>query len=637
MKIKVIKKFIFFLFAFTAVTYVTAWAENSVAIPSPFLNQDAEGIDGNLRKLDGAWFYNVLSGSNGIEYSEYADENFNFTATQYKQGDKKLWTHGGWFDAKAEATDITVSTWIYMSDFLNATSNSRGSRIFSLDGGQLADGAKLNGDTRDLGLEVRKDGSLWFKARAYDEGGNAIGEKNIEERIGTYQYPMTWSEDYKYDFTTDNGGSLTESYIDGVISDCPTAEQARWVFASASIKYDEENQKMLYSIYIDGKCLLKNKELNLNAGTSPRKITQVNLETWGGIAPEIKKYARFKMYNEALTDMQIRLIYESEKNYFTDKGVPVSVSKTELLDKNQKRVYGAYSRVKYISAVLETAEADSISGIACLKLKKDGSDDLYVKLMPFEISNSAACVCLFDISDVLVKESLTAEVMVLESLQSLYPLADKVVSRISSPAETIFSDLMNGAVSEEWQTEGEWNISSMTDGVAFNSLNASIVYPIYGTDTSAELSLSDISVGDDGYFMLMLRGIPNKWFGTQCVLAGISGQNTLKIIKRYWNGKTLFDNVLAETEFTPSSSNVIRAEAIDNKLSLYVDGSKLLTAEDEYMPILFGYTGIYSSNAVGNMRSFEYKKLEDSQGGEYDNLLGGGFGEDKELLEKYYN
>lgn len=627
-----IKKLSILLLSAVMFASMPAYAEENTSAPQPFIDQDGEGIDGNLRNLAGADFRNVISGSLGVEYSEYAKSNFNFTATQYHQGTNKMWLHYGQFNAPAETNDVTISTWVNMSNFIIINKDPRGTRIFSLNG---ASGVAATDS--DFGLEVRKDGTLWLRAIVYDENGNRLG--GIEKSDGKYRWPMTWSTDYKYDFAKTEPGKteVTEADIDGFIEAVPGDGTNRWMFASATMKYDEANHKMIYNVYLNGEHVFKDVEVAWESDATPRKMKATKLETWGGVSPELKKYARLKMYNGDLSEKQIRMIYECEKGYFRDNNRPVAVSKIDFFDKNRNRVHGEYGKARYIGVSLDTDEEGTFDGILVLSMQKGTDPISYVRMTPCEVSKTSSQIYYFDISDVFIDEQWTLNVMFWESLQSLFPFANKSETPAKFSVGTIFTDSINDNVSGMWETDGNWNFDFTAETTAFNATDAVMTFPERGTDISAEIAVSDMNINDDGYFMLMVRGNPNVWFGEQCYLAGFSGQNKLAIVKRYWNNKTLTDKILAETEFSAASNTVLKVEAIDRTITLFADDTKILSVEDETMPLLFGRCGIYSSGASGGIKDFAYKKLEDTLGGNYDNLLGGGFDEDTDTLKKYYN
>lgn len=291
--------------------------EADTSLPTPFIDQDAEGIDGNLRELDGAYFKNVIAGTSGIEYSPYANREFNFTATQYKQNTSVECWHFGQFNAAPTSNDVTISTWINMSDFVILNKDARGTRIFTLRSGNQ------NADEADFGLEVRKEGTLYLKARAYDEKNTSIGT-NINQSDGKYRWPMTWSSDLKYAnaLDTPTGAQVSKDDIDSFIAAHPGESESPWMLAQATIKYDEANRKMIYNVYLNGEHIYKDVEMPLKGEAAPKKITQVQLNTWGGVSAELKKYARLKMYNGVLSGEQLRSIYDSEKSYFVASDAP---------------------------------------------------------------------------------------------------------------------------------------------------------------------------------------------------------------------------------------------------------------------------------------------------------------------------
>lgn len=336
--------------------------------PAAVIDQDSSGIDGNLRKLQGAWFNNVLVSS---EVSPYTGDTIKYTGTQFNQnGTINPW-HNGYFDAVGvESADITVSTWVEMGNFIFLNNDDRGDGLISYDS------ANNGFASRDFSLEVTRGGALRFYANVYYSGTT---EKDSMTYTDNKSYwPMTWSDTYKYNYAVENptGAQISKTMIDNYIKSCPKGRN-RWMHVAVSSKYDSVGNRMIYNVYLNGVCVYSNIVLELSKNASiadktPKKPVKVWLNTYGGISSELKKHARLKVYNDVLTDTQIKGIYSSEKAQFisaaedpsfrmdfSDVSESVTVESSETSDGNYKYISSERSTESGSITLLDSIGAEN--------------------------------------------------------------------------------------------------------------------------------------------------------------------------------------------------------------------------------------------------------------------------------------
>ncbi len=165
------------------------------------------------------------------------------------------------------------------------------------------------------------------------------------------------------------------------------------------------------------------------------------------------------------------------------------------------------------------------------------------------------------------------------------------------------------------------------------------------TDYSASMDfmydVEQVDEADANVIGLVVRSVPNIYYGYQNYVICISGGTELCIYKSFMQYVTLLDSsklmksvALPESILKDDKIHNIKVACLDNQLTVYLDGVEMLTYVDDGN-VDWGYGGgmdeVNSKGSVGLMfdGTFAYvdnivvTKMEDPVGGDYDNAIGG--------------
>lgn len=420
-----------------------------------------------------------------------------------------------------------------------------------------------------------------------------------------------------------------------------TEEHEKW-YHIVLTRQQTENEAV-YALYIDGelcgKQLITDKSLiDLSEVTLYLGGTSKNEEPTEFIRNSFP-YTQVKLYNRALENWEIKSHSDSLSNDYIVKVRTANlriVNEHGIIIIDPKTSEKCYAVFDVVNEGVREINGKLILGVY------ENSKFKQCKMFDFFADAGQVVSKKIDISDIDLNSGNSVKLMLWKDLRGMAPMT-----------ESLLLELLYGHSYANEAFENGFNLLWEKNGTGFNNFekNENGKFALSVNNTVATMNLSDnitdvcvrasftVDSKSDGRMMLMLRYLNHSWFGEHCYLVGFVDNDTVAIIKRYFNNKNTTEKVLAKItipEYENGFTGIIEAKAIDNIITLCLNGSEIISVTDAIAPIVKGGTGIFADRAMGSIEWYSATKAEDSLGGDLDNLLYGGYNCSIESLSEIF-
>lgn len=161
------------------------------------------------------------------------------------------------------------------------------------------------------------------------------------------------------------------------------------------------------------------------------------------------------------------------------------------------------------------------------------------------------------------------------------------------------------------------------------------------TDYEAAVTAKVKGSFDADILELRVRANNNTWFLERFYAISLNSGNKLTLKKGASQNKgSVIYETLAEKEisdYRDGSEIELKARAFDNTITAYINGEEILSYTDGERPFLTGGISVYVETANVFIKRITVHKVNDFFGGDYDNLLGGGFNMNTGFLKLIYD